>query len=128
MAAAGGTHLALCGARLPAALPAPTPQIVIAGGIAAFLRRLISDFAARPLPPGGAAGLLLLVPRATYHALGGLAPDFDEAGDLAVADFALRAAAAGHPIAMTDDAPAAPAGGSADAAAAFIARWRPAIA
>ncbi len=128
MAAAGGTHLALCGARLPAALPAPTPQIVIAGGIAAFLQRLLPDFAARPLPPGAAAGLLLLVPRATYHALDGLAPDFDEAGDLAIADFALRAAAAGHPIDMTDEVRIAPAGATAAAAAAFFARWRPALA
>lgn len=127
LAAAKGAHLVLCGDRLPRAdgHDALAQDIVIPSAIGAALRRLLPRFAARDLPTGAADGVLLAARRETYLALGGLAPAFDAGGDLAIADFALRAAAAGYAVSLaaggTAGAPATDA-----AAQAFLARWQPA--
>jgi hypothetical protein len=125
MSAATGAHLTLCGARLPetAASSARFEGIVICGSLGAALRRLVPTFAAPALPPNAAAGVLLAVPRDTYAALGGLAPAFDDGGDLAIADFALRAASAGIRISLADGGTEAEPATHA-AGRAFLERWQ----
>jgi hypothetical protein len=126
LAAARGAHLMLCGDRIPRADggAALAQDVVIPSAIGAALRRLRPHFAADDLPTGAADGVLLAAPRETYLALGGLSPAFDEGGDLAIADFALRAAAAGYAIRLaaggTASAPASEA-----AAQKFLTRWQP---
>ncbi len=129
LAAADGAHLVLCDGDLPSAiaLAALPAGIVIPADIGAALQRLAPSLQTRHLPQGEAAGILLAAPRAAYEALGGLAPDFDDGGTLAIADFALRAAEAGHAINVTD-APGAAAPATAQAANAFLTRWRAVVA
>jgi len=128
LAAAAGAHLVLCNRDLPspadlAALPA---GIVIPASIGAALQRLAPHLTTHDLPQG-APNILLATPRTTYKTLGGLTPTDDEAATLAIADFALRAAAAGHPLHLTN-APTATPAATAQSANAFLTRWRAAVA
>jgi hypothetical protein len=107
MGRAQGRHLALCGQRLVTrrALDALPDGVVVSRRLGVALRRLIPGLMMGDLPAGSAGGVRLAAPRGLFEALGGLDPAFDEDNALAIADFALRAAAAGHAISLCDDGP-----------------------